>query len=364
MIKKYDNKIGFREFFAIVFFAIGMKLSDTTPILLVELGLNASWMIPIVSGLIILVSFLFLLSLLKLYKNKSLIDIIYHLTGNFFGFLMILLLFLMVLEYLVVSTRDYADILSTLFYLRTPLKYLLIMFIVAAIYIAYKGIDIIGSLCWFTYPLIQLVFVILILLVWKELDFNYLFPLGGSGMRTILKEGVVHSSIVSEIILLSIFFPKVRSYKEYRNANLAGLGISVIFISIFMICFICTYGYLALSSITYPYQQITHLVSLGRFAKNMEAFFLGFWTIGVSVRFGAYFYAAATLGGSLLKIKNPKTLLPYLAIVVYILARLPENFTEYVFSVRKVWVTILWGYLLSLSPFLWTVAKLKGEYKT
>lgn len=356
--------MGFREFFAIVFFAIGMKLSDTTPILLVELGLNASWMIPIVSGLIILVSFLFLLSLLKLYKNKSLIDIIYHLTGNFFGFLMILLLFLMVLEYLVVSTRDYADILSTLFYLRTPLKYLLIMFIVAAIYIAYKGIDIIGSLCWFTYPLIQLVFVILILLVWKELDFNYLFPLGGTGMKTILKESIVHSSIVSEIVLLSIFFPKVRSYKEYRNANLAGLGISVIFISIFMISFICAYGYFALSTLNYPYHQITRLVSLGRFAKNMEAFFLGFWSIGVSVRFGVYFYAGATLGASLIKIKNPKTLLPYLAVIVYILARLPENFTEYVFSIRKVWATILWSYLLSLSPFLWTVAKLKGEYKT
>ena len=158
---------------------------------------NAAWILPIVSGLIILVPFLFLLSLLKLYKSKSLIDIVYHLTGKFFGFVIVLSLLLISFEYLIISTRDYTDILSTMFYLKTPMKYLLIMLIVSSIYIASKGINVVGSLCWFTYPILQVVVLFLITTIWKQLDFNYLFPFGGPGIKLILKEGFTYTSIVA-----------------------------------------------------------------------------------------------------------------------------------------------------------------------
>ncbi|MBZ4667213.1 MAG: spore germination protein [Epulopiscium sp.] len=307
---------------------------------------------------------MFLLSLFKLYKNKDLTDIIYHLTGKFFGFVIILMLFLILLEYLVVSIRDYADILSTMFYLRTPLKYLLLMLIVTAFYVSHKGINIIGSLCWLTYPLMQGVVLLLIPLALKDLDFSYLFPLGGPGVKTLLKLGILHTSVVSEVISLSIFFTQVRSYKEFKNASLLGLGLSILLITVFMVIYISSYGYTVLSTLNYPHHHLTRLVGLGRFAKNLESFFLGFWSIAIAIRFSIYFYTLATLGTSLIKVKSPNTLLPYIAVVVYILARLPENYTQYVFSIRKVGLMVLWIFFTFLSPFLWVVAKLKGEFKS
>jgi len=69
VIKKYDGKIGFRELLAIIFFCIALKLSDTTPLLLLDEGLNAAWAIPILSGLVIFL-FCFFYPCLNYIKTK------------------------------------------------------------------------------------------------------------------------------------------------------------------------------------------------------------------------------------------------------------------------------------------------------
>lgn len=363
MIKKYDGKIGFIEYFMIVMFCIGVRLSDTTPILLVKSGLNAAWTLPIISGLIILIPFLSLLSLLKLYTNKNLIEIIYHLTGRFIGFVLTFLLLIISFDYIIVTTRSYSDILSTMFYLRTPLAAILIMVIVSSSLVAARGINIIGSLCWFTYPVLQVIVLLIIPMVWKEININYIFPLGGPGVKTLLKEGITHTTIMGEIIILTVFFPQVRSYKEFKAASLLGLFISILQISLFIIIYISTYGFPVLITLNYPYQQLTRLANAGRFATNMEAFFLGFWIIASSLRFAVYYFMTAKIFAAILKLNNPKPLLPLISIIVFVIGIIPDNFVKNILVFRELGIKLFWFYLISLPILLWIAAKVKGEYE-
>lgn len=362
MVKKYDGKIGFLEFLMIVIFCIGSRLTDTTPVLLTKSGLNASWMLPITSGLIILAPFLCVLSLLKLYSSKNLIDIIYHLTGKFIGFILTFMLLIITFEYIIITTRSYTDILSTMFYLKTPVYVLLLLLIASCTFIASKGINIVGSLCWFTYPVLQLIVFVLVPMIWKEMNFNYMFPLGGPGIIFLLKRGVIHTTIMGEIIVLAIFFPAVRTYKEYKNASLWGLIITIFQISLFMVIYTSTFGYPTLITLNYPFQQVTRLIHVGRFATNMESLFLGFWAISSTIRFAIYFYAAATVSSAITKIKNPKLLLPFIAVITFSIAILPENFTKYILRYREYGITTFWVYLLFLPILLWCIAKWKGDF--
>lgn len=362
MIKKYDGKIGFWEFSAIIIYCIGSRLTDTTPVLLTRAGLNAAWILPIISGLIMLVPLMCLLSLLKLYRNKSLLDIIYHLVGKYIGFLLAFLLLVIILEYLIITTRSYADILSTMFYLKTPVIFLLILIIASSSYIASKGINIIGGICWVIYPLFQIVALMLLPLIWREVNLNYVFPLGGPGILTLLKEGTVYTTVIGEVIILAIFFPVVRSFKEYKNATLLGLGVSVFLMSLFMIIYICTYGYPILNTLNYPFHQLTRIASIERFATNLEALFLGFWAISSVVRFSIFFCAAVSTVSAITKVRNSKLLLAFIAAITFFMAKLPENFTKYILRYRELGVTVFWIYLLSLPILLWLVAKWKGEY--
>lgn len=194
MIKKYDGKIGFREFITIIIICLDMKVTDSTPVLLTKLGLNSSWMIPIISGLVMLTPILCLLSLLKLYSTKNIIDIINHLTGKIIGFILVSILLIITLQYVIIAIRSYSDILNTLFYLKTPAYIILILLIVNSCYIASKGFNIIGSLSWVIYFSLQVITPILIIMIWKEFNFTYLFPLGGPGVNTLLKEGITHTN--------------------------------------------------------------------------------------------------------------------------------------------------------------------------
>lgn len=364
MLKKYDDKIGAREFFALMIFCIGTKYTDSTPILLISEGLNASWIIPIISGLIILLPVLCLLSLLRLYKNKNLLDIIYHLMGKFFGFIIIFLLFSISFEYLAVSTRDYADIIGTMFYLRTPMTFILFILIAGSTYIASKGFSTIASLCWLAFPVLQIVVVALVIMIWSKLDLNYLFPLGGPGVKTILKQGVYFTTIIGKVILLAIFFPKVRSHKQYKLGSFLGLLFPILNFSLFLIIYTSAFGYPTLASLNYPFHQLTRLVQIGRFARNVEALFLGFWVIASSVRLAIYLYVAAVLLGYLLRLKNTKGLVFYISIMVFLISLIPSNYTSYILTIRKIEVHTFWIYFIFVPILLWSIAKLKGEYRS
>lgn len=93
-IKLVDDKVGTREFFSIILIAIGMKITDTTPSHLYLKGANAAWIIPFFYLVTVGIPFLLLLSLLKKHE-KGLVDLIFHLTGKFGGFLISFILFLL-----------------------------------------------------------------------------------------------------------------------------------------------------------------------------------------------------------------------------------------------------------------------------
>lgn len=363
MIKKYDGKMGFRELFIIIFLSITLMISDTTPTLLIKNGMNAAWLLPIISGLITLLPISCLLSLLKLYSDKNLIDIIFHLTGRYVGYVIVIILLLITFEYSVISTREYTDILSTIFYLNTPMYFLLFILVASSTYIASKGISIIGSLAWFLGPYVMGSLLILIPVAWKEASFSYLFPLGGPGFTVLFKKGIINATILDILLISSVFFTKIRSYKDYKSAILWGLGLSSLLVSLFMIIYIGVFGYPTLTTIVYPHQQLTRIVHLGRFATNTEALYLWFWVIASTIRFSVFYYADAAIISSIIYKEKPKSLFTIIGVMIFIIAMIPENYTKYILVFRSAAINYLWIYIIGLPLLLWIIAKLKGEFK-
>ncbi|WP_058484891.1 GerAB/ArcD/ProY family transporter [Defluviitalea phaphyphila] len=362
MIKKYDGKIGAKELFSIIFFAIGIKFSDSTPNLLIDAGLNASWVIPIISGLIMIIPLLCLLSLLKLYKNKNLLEIISHLMGKYLGLIIILLLLFSSLKNTVIFTRDYTDILSTMFYLKTPMPFILFIIIISSAYISSKEINIIGSLGWFLFPIMEASTVLLIVMSFNKIDIHYIFPLGGPGIKTILKQSLYFSTILCELIFLAIFFPRIRFYEQYKKGILWGFISSIIHFSLFMLIYITVFGYATLLTLNYPLHQLTRLVQIGRFIKNVEALFLGFWAMASSIRLAIYFYITSSILAFLLK-KNVKTIISFVSIIVFLIALVPSNYVSYILLTHKMQSYFYCISIIFFPVVLYIIAKLKGDYK-
>lgn len=365
MIKQSDGKLGAREVMALVMLTIGIKLTDMTSTLLYNVGKNATWMLPVISGAVLIPSFLLLLKLLKRYQDQNLIDITYHLLGKYAGFLIAITLFVISFAATILNARSNVDILSTMFFPETPLTAIFIMFVFTAYLIAKRGLMGIGRTAWVTLPYIKGALLVLLILIWAQLDWQFLHPLLGPGVVNLVKGGIVHSSIIGEILFVTMIFPYMKSYKKFKIGTLVGVLITIVELSAFFAIYVAMFDYPPIELLAYPFQQMTRMIQIARFVTNLEAVFLTFWVVASVIRYAIYLYITAILFASMLRIKEFEPLLLPLSCLTVLIGMLPENPTVTVLILRdNILINGSWPILFVLPILLWMVAKMRGELKT
>jgi spore germination protein KB len=364
MIRESDGKIGTREFFAVISFAIGLKLTDTTPVLLIEDGRNAVWIVLIIGMLIILPSFLVLLKLLKKYKNKSIIEIFYTILGKYLGFITGITFFLIAFMGVLIQSRENIDIIDTLFYARTPKVYLYVFMLLTVWLVAKKGFETIARCCWFTFTPLLIVVLILIVISVKYINLNYLFPLAGPGISKLALSGFNYSSVLSDLFVLATMFPYVRSFEQYKKASLMGLVFSVLIFSFFMVIYTTVFGYPRLSILNFPYQQLTKMVHIGIYANNLDSFFFAFWVIALILKFSIYFYTGAAVLGHIFGIKEFEKLILPLCIIVLVVGMQLGNYAQTTELYRNYLLMGASIYFFMLPLFLWIVDRIRRDKRS
>ena len=92
MKQNQEQQLGLKEYTAIAIFMIGIKANEDTPTLLYNEAINASWMIPILSGVMFSIPLLLLIKTLSLNKDMNLFAVIQKSFGKYAGALICLLL--------------------------------------------------------------------------------------------------------------------------------------------------------------------------------------------------------------------------------------------------------------------------------
>lgn len=361
MKEKNDEKLGTRELIGIIMVLLILKSTDTTPTLMFRAGYSAGWIIPIISGLLVIIPLLCTISILKAYREKGFIEVLFHLFGKYIGAAAGMVLFYIIFAALFINTRSYTGILSSLYFTRTPVNVLYAGIVIASCYIAYLGIHAIGRTAWIFIPVLQLVTFLIVFVAQKRINLYFIFPAAGSGGIELFKAGLVNVTTWGDIFYLAVIFPMVRGHGEFRRANLIGYSISVIEFVIMMFVYIITFGYPTISYINYPMHALARYVRFGDYFTHPEAFFLGFWIISAVVRFSAQLYFSAVTLGHTLKIKGYRQLLFPLAAGSMALGLLPENFITNVFIIRKELFEWTWPLVLMLPVLMWITGKIRGD---
>lgn len=366
MIQPQQNRgMGPREFFAIIVLTVGIKFTDTTPTILFQKTMNGAWILPFITGFIMLViPFPFLLKLVKHYKDKGFIQIIFQITGKYFGTIISLVLFTIAFSATVIDSRGYVDIMNIMFYTQTDKIFLYSVFMFVIFFIAKLGFKVIGNTAWLSFPYIFAVFALAVVAIWGDLRINFLFPLGGPGIYDLLREGVLHSSIMGDLIFFSVIFPYIKDYKTYKFVSFFAYGFIIFELALFYAIYVMLFDFPGVMHIAYPFQEMTRILEMGVYVTNIEALFLGFWTLASVVRFSVYLYVSVAIFGYTFNMKDFRPLmLPFAALTV-MLGMLPENPVESALILRAKYIlNTTWVIIVFLPPLLWVIAKMRGEFK-
>ncbi|TDX48035.1 GerAB/ArcD/ProY family transporter [Orenia marismortui] len=364
MSRAADGKIGWRELMPLIILVSVMVGVDITPVLLFKIGKNATWLFPLVWGVVMIIPLLALLSLLRSYQDKGLIEIIYQLTGKYLGFILGSLLFLISLNILIRMSSNYVQETADIFLFTSPDIEIYLLLIGTAYFIAKQGFEVIGRVSSLLFPYMVVAFIILVLLAQVDFIYEFLYPLGGPGVMKIIKSSVTHISLVMEFILLATFFPFVNNYKDYRRSIFGGLSISMLVISLTFVIYTVMFDYNQLQVISHPFNLLIRVTGIARFFMNFDAFFFAFWLMAMIIRFSFYLYLSTFLFARVLKIKEFEPLLLPFATLTIIMGLMPENPVKNIemFKENLLWDNV-WWFLLVLPLILWGIAYLKGELK-
>ncbi|MFO1443711.1 endospore germination permease [Bacillus sp. Bva_UNVM-123] len=356
---EHKGKIGVREFFAILAMTIGPKYGDDTPAILYKNLDTAAWMAPLIIGFITVIPIYLLIKVLSSFENKGLSDVIEHLFGKIFGFLLLAILWLISITALTFDTAIYTDIVTIMYFSETPVLAIYAILMLICAYGAKKGIEQIGSVAWITlfWVKISLFSVLFIIIFQGEIEF--LFPLFGPGKWEVLKESAYKTSIYADMLFIGLIYPLVASKSAYSKGTWFAL-IFIILEHVFsLIGYMMLFDFHGIKNMNFPFHEAIRYIHLG-FLPNVETFFFPFWIVSSFVRFSFYLYLSAILFGSLFKIKHFDYLIPIIATLVLSLGMIPENSTNIIFYLREKFINIVTPFFIILPFIIWLIAKFKG----
>lgn len=358
-----DNKVGVKEYSGILMICLCIKATDTTPVLFYKEAMNAGWIIPLISSVIVFISLKCMLKLLERYKDKNLIQIMYQLLGKYIAFIIGIILSVCITIANAVNMRQYTDIMTTIYFRRTPTIALLLILTVSSCIIARFGFEAIGRISWMILPWIIIIHITFFILVYNLIKIDYLYPLGGAGIKSVLKGGVRYSTIFSEVILYSIIFPKVKSYKEYSISSFISLGYAALLISIMSAVYLMVLDYPPIIINSTPFHTVARLIYGGRFISNLEAFFFLFWIIATLVRFSMYLLVNAEIFSFTMKHKESKPLIIPISALSMLIGLLPYNFFQNAFMTRAIFLSIMWPLIYMIPCIMLLLSQRRRDSK-
>lgn len=334
-MKISDGQIGTRELVSIIIILIGSKFSDITPNLLIPIGKTSTWLIPFIAAAVISGPFLLILHVLKQFENKNLIEVIYILTGKYIGFVISFLLFVIILAATVLNSRGYVETIASLFYPETPHSIIYLIILLGSYFIANRGLEAIGRTVWICIPYIKLSLLIYLILIWREVNMSFIFPILGPGTKDLLINSTKYSTIFAELFLVTILYPFVRKKKNFHNASYIGIGIAIMELAIFFALYLMVFDYPAIEKLGYPFHHIARMLHIGQFISNLEGVFLAFWVVSAVIRYGILIYLTVMFFSYMLKIKEFEPLLLPFTVLIFLLGLIPENVITAIFVLRS-----------------------------
>lgn len=286
------------------------------------LGIDAkqdAWIV-ILLGLLIGLGFVWIYTELQnAFPDKNYVEIILIVLGKKLGIPLIVLTLLGFLWHCARNLREFGELIIITVLPETPLLVINLLFVVAAIYVLFKGAEVLARVSEIIMPVILLFMVSLYILVCisGDVDFRNLTPVLGDGIKPVLK--TLPSIVVfpfGELFVFLMYWNYANEKKIVRNTAMKAVFYSGLLLCITVVMDITVLGSRYVSIATVPLVETIRLINIGNIITNFDAigvlviFFGGFFKMII------YLNAIVLILTTLLKIKNNKLIIILSSVVL------------------------------------------------
>ncbi|WFD09645.1 GerAB/ArcD/ProY family transporter [Tepidibacter hydrothermalis] len=317
-----NGKISHNQFKLLVILCyIGTSIL-LTPATLASEAKQDAWIACILGLLIGLLLVMLYNSLANNLYNMTLVEYCEKVLGKWIGKL-ISLLFILFL-FINCSTLVYVlgNFVTTQIMPETPIQFNNILFVIVVIIGTRLGLESFARASEILYPWVLGLFIILIVLLCKDINFENLQPVFEYGGKPIIKGSLLYVSYSSlTLIPLMMIFPAyVKNTEEAKKSFLSGTLIGGIIILIITLLSILVLGSNITARNAFPAYILAKKINIGNFLERLEPIITILWFITVFYKSILYFYGAVLGLSQILKLKDYRTLTLPLGMILVVLS--------------------------------------------
>lgn len=322
-----EGHLGLREAALLGFVVLGAAVALPHPAMLAQQGITAGWAIALLSAALAGILSLPVLALVRGHPGRGLPEALQETLGTWGGFAANLVLSLWLVAETAMVLRLVTETFIVAILPRTPPTAVGASALVMALYGAYLGLEPIARANVIVWPGMVIAFVAVALAVSPMVRTDWLFPVAGPGLPSLLASSLRDVGLWSELAIGGIYAYAFRSQATLRAAALWSLGAATVSLA----------GTIALGTAVlgpedtyrhpFLFYRLARLVYLGRFFQRGEGLFVLFWIVGALTHLAILLHATAITSAFTLSVPYYRPLLFPLAVVIFTVALLPADTT-------------------------------------
>lgn len=337
------------------------KMTFSFPRFLFKTCGNAAWIqaiyMSLLAYIILNISFIFY----KKTGNRSIIQLSESIGKKPLKIAVSLLISFIIIIHTSTEMRTFLESAKIILLPKTKIEYLLIFFsatVTVGVFCGFNALTTINSL-FFPFCLFFLGALVVFLI--PTYNINNIFPIFGTGIKNIFANGVFDLHCFSDLIALNLLLPYIGDIKTAKESGKRAVIISGTVLTIICLAYALTYPYPYSSEFLLIPYQLSRMVRAGEYFQRFEALFEFVWTLTHLLYSAIYVYILCLVFQSSFKLREAKSLLPCVVVLLSLISFLPSSVVELLDTSNKlkVYMAPLALLLPIIIPLIYTIKNSK-----
>ncbi len=280
-------------------------------------------------------------NLLKKFPGLDIFDISKFLGGKWLKLIICILFLLYILFIASTLLRSFSEILKVIFFPRTPIYLIMILFFIAIFIINRLKFKAMARANLFFTVLVLLTLLFVFLGNLENFTWQRIYPILGNGAYSTFFSGLSNLYAFGGISYLYLIPPYLKSQKDYSKVAFISILSSAFCLLISVSTLLFMFSPVLIKQQIFSLYLAARFIEFGRFFQRVDAVFMLIWLFSILYYLSFAFYFITSIFKKIVNLKNSKWCVSLFILFSFGIALIPKNMLEVIILESSIYKYII-----------------------
>lgn len=320
---------------------------------------SSAWINVIYISIIAIIFCLLICKLFKPFPSDDILDVSEYLGGKLLKTIIGILYILFFIFIAAILLRYLAGSLKLVYFEKTPIVFLLLLFLAPVVISGKLGIKAISEVNLILMPALLISLLIILFSTAKNFIPENIYPIMGFGIDKTFLVGLSNIFAFSGFAYLYFLIPILKNPEDFRKIAISSTIISAIYLFLSVICLLMIFPYISFTDEILSVYLLTRMIEFGRFFQRVDAIFIFVWILSILSFLTFSSYLITNIFKKLTGIKYHKEMIYSVASLIFSISLIAKNIANIKFLQNVIFKYLIIILVFIITPIILILANLK-----